>query len=37
MVYTCNMKHSGKYERWEEGEYIYFALLTNVMGDLWFY
>ena len=20
MVYTCNMKSSGKYERWEEGE-----------------
>ena len=20
--FTCNMKSSGKYERWEEGEYI---------------
>ena len=20
MAYTCNMKSSGKYERWEEGE-----------------
>ena len=21
MAYTCNIKSSGKYERWEEGEY----------------
>ena len=37
MVYTCNMKLSGKYGRLEEGKYIYFALLTKVMGDLWLY
>ena len=22
MVYTCNMKNSGKYEKWEEGECV---------------
>ena len=42
---TCNVKSSGQYESWEEGKYHFsftlqwnvFALLTEIMRDLWLY
>ena len=37
MVYTCNMKSSGKY-LWKMGEkWMYFASLTKIMINLWLY
>ena len=35
MVYTCNMKGSGKYKK--RKKVIVFASLTEIMRDLWLY
>ena len=37
MVYTCNMKSSGKYLQKMGRRWMYFASLTEIMGYLWLY